>query len=521
DSIIHIKQEEQLCSADQQGEEAGETPEEPCPDESERTDSLVVLLLYRKAVQPRDLFVAFSLAQQAFYEPEASSQTKEGKEADARELPGPGGEDLPRYPDTGFQADATGVLSWIKQEEDPRCPERQDLEKGKISAYPSTVHDENPERDPPAGCFESTVCDSEVPGRPEEKFSKDPSRRVTWDGQWNSEMMETNTTGNGLGGDAQYDQGFGEHLDFFSAQENSVGKRLCAYDKCERNSTQQEHLQTPQAAQEGEMFPGPTCEKSLSERVFHLLHSQPCAPGEKGIGQGAAPASCEGLPAGPQLGAGTECGQNPAGGTRLRDLNGLGGEEQPSVESKENILVENPLASPCWDHQRDKPDACTGCRQHFAPRGSPASQQENRGRGKSYVCSVCGKSFLCRSWLTRHQITHTAERPYKCSECHKSYRRKDYLLNHQRRHSGERLFQCTLCKKRFVLRKSFMKHQESHVQETHLTLAGWPCTEIRGSVCTPSRKSHPARGFAAPVAVALAGREAGPWREEAAVKQLS
>nr|XP_009917588.1 PREDICTED: gastrula zinc finger protein XlCGF57.1-like [Haliaeetus albicilla] len=420
-------------------------------------------------------------AEQAFYEPEASSQTEKGKEAYARELPGAEGEDLPRDPDAGFQTYATDVLSWIKQEEEPRCPERQDLEKEEISTDPSTVHDENTKRDPPADCFESTVCDSEVPGRPAEKFSKDPSLGVTWDSQWNSEMMETNTTGNGLGGGARYDRGFGEHLDFFSTQENSVGKRPCAYNKCERNSTQQEHLQTPQGAREGETFPGPTCEKSLNKRVFHLLHSQPCAPGEKDIGQGAAPASCEGLPAGPQLPR-TECGQNPVGGTRLRDHNGLGREEQPSAESEKNFPAENPLASPCWDHPQDKSEDCTRCRQHFAPRGSLASQQQTQGRGKSYICSDCGKSFVCHSWLVRHQMTHTGERPYKCSECDKSYRRKDYLLNHQRRHSGEGLFQCPLCRKRFVLRRSFMKHQESHVQETHLTLAGWPCTEIRGSV---------------------------------------
>uniref|UniRef100_A0A8C3JKH7 C2H2-type domain-containing protein n=1 Tax=Calidris pygmaea TaxID=425635 RepID=A0A8C3JKH7_9CHAR len=119
---------------------------------------------------------------------------------------------------------------------------------------------------------------------------------------------------------------------------------------------------------------------------------------------------------------------------------------------------------------------------HLAPRGSPASQGQSQGRGKSYICSDCGKSFVCHSWLVRHQMTHTGERPYKCSECDKSYRRKDYLLKHQRQHSGEGLFQCPLCRKRFVLRRSFMKHQESHVEETHLTLAGWPCAEIRGSV---------------------------------------
>lgn len=42
-----------------------------------------------------------SLAEQAFYEPEASSQTEKGKEAYARELPGAEGEDLPRDPDAG------------------------------------------------------------------------------------------------------------------------------------------------------------------------------------------------------------------------------------------------------------------------------------------------------------------------------------------------------------------------------------------------------------------------------------
>ncbi|XP_074700446.1 uncharacterized protein LOC141931783 [Strix aluco] len=440
DSIIHIKQEEELCAADQQEEEAGEAPEEPCP------------------------------AEQAFYEPEASNQTKQGKEARARELPGAEGEDLSRDPDAGLQTYATDVLSWIKQEEEPRCPERQGLEK-EISTDPSTVHGENTKRDPP-DCFESTVCDSEVPGRPGEKFSKDPSPRVTWDSQWNSEMMETTTTGNGLEGDARYDRGFGEHLDFFSPQENSVGKQPCTYNKCERNSSQQEHLQTPQGAQEGELFPGPTCEKSLNERVFHLLPSQPCV---KDTGRGAAPTSCEAT-------ARAERGQNPAGGTGLRDHDGLGGEEQPSAESEEGFLAENPLASPCWDHPQDKSEGCTRCRQHFAPRGSPASQQQSQGRGKSYICSDCGKSFVCHSWLVRHQMTHTGERPYKCSECDKSYRRKDYLLNHQRRHSGEGLFQCPLCRKRFVLRRSFMKHQESHMQETHLTLAGWPCAEIRGSV---------------------------------------
>ncbi|NXW63862.1 ZN398 protein, partial [Eurystomus gularis] len=65
DSIIQIKQEEELCAAEQQEEEeeAGEAPEKPCPE-------------------------------QAFYEPEASSQAKQGKEACAAELPGAEGEDL-------------------------------------------------------------------------------------------------------------------------------------------------------------------------------------------------------------------------------------------------------------------------------------------------------------------------------------------------------------------------------------------------------------------------------------------
>ncbi|XP_068260516.1 zinc finger protein 282-like isoform X7 [Nyctibius grandis] len=448
DSVILIKQEEELCAAGQQEEEAGEAPEEPCP------------------------------AEQVSCEPEASSQTNKGKEGYGGELPGTEGEDLLRDPDAGFQAYATGGLSWIKQEEEPRCPEGQDLEKEETSTDSSTVHDEDSKRDLPADGFESTACDSEVPARAGEKFSKDPSPGVTWDTQWNSEMMETTTTGTSLGGDAQYDQGLGEHVDFFSAQENGVGKRPCAYNKCERNSSQQEHLQAPQGAQEGEMFPGPTCEKGLSERAFRLLHAQPCASDEKDIGPGAAPASCEG----PQLVACTERGQNPAGGTRPRDHDGLGGEEQPSVESEENFPAENVVASPCWDHPQARSEACTRCRQHVAPRGSPASQQQSQGRGKSYICSDCGKSFICHSWLVRHQMTHTGERPYKCSECDKSYRRKDYLLNHQRRHSGEGLFQCPLCRKRFVLRRSFMKHQESHVQETHVALGGWPCTELRGSV---------------------------------------
>ncbi|NXH23257.1 ZN282 protein, partial [Bucco capensis] len=337
-----------------------------------------------------------------------------------------------------------------------------------------SVHHENMKRDPLADCFESTVCVSEVPVRPEEKFSKDPSPGVPWDGHWNSEMMEVNTTENGLGGEARYDRGFGEHLDFFSAQENCVGKRPFPYSRCERSSSQQEHLQPPQGAREGEMFPGSMCEKSLSERVFHFLQPQPCALGERDTGLGAAPASCEASQPLP----GSEHGPISADRSRLPEPSGLGGEEQPSVGS-ESFPVDHSLGSPCWDHPPEKPEGCSRCQ---VARGSPASQQQSQARGKSYICSACGKSFVCHSWLVRHQMTHTGERPYKCSECDKSYRRKDYLLNHQRRHSGEGLFQCPLCRKRFVLRRSFMKHQESHVQEPHLTLATWPCTEIKGSV---------------------------------------
>ncbi|NWT23805.1 ZN783 protein, partial [Cardinalis cardinalis] len=62
DSIIQIKQEEELCTADRK-EEAAEAPGEPCPE-------------------------------QGFYEPEASSQTRKGSEVDARELPGTEGEHL-------------------------------------------------------------------------------------------------------------------------------------------------------------------------------------------------------------------------------------------------------------------------------------------------------------------------------------------------------------------------------------------------------------------------------------------
>ncbi|NXH96791.1 ZN783 protein, partial [Pachycephala philippinensis] len=61
DSIIQVKQEEELCSADRKEEEAAEAPGEPCP---------------------------------GFYEPEASGQTRKGGEVGARELPGTEGEDL-------------------------------------------------------------------------------------------------------------------------------------------------------------------------------------------------------------------------------------------------------------------------------------------------------------------------------------------------------------------------------------------------------------------------------------------
>ncbi|NXS86488.1 ZN398 protein, partial [Erpornis zantholeuca] len=63
DSIIQIKQEEELCTADQKEEEAVEAPGEPCPE-------------------------------RGFYEPEAPGQTRKGSEVDARELPGTEGEDL-------------------------------------------------------------------------------------------------------------------------------------------------------------------------------------------------------------------------------------------------------------------------------------------------------------------------------------------------------------------------------------------------------------------------------------------
>ncbi|KAM3679877.1 uncharacterized protein VK521_004110 isoform 1-T1 [Ammospiza maritima maritima] len=429
DSIIQIKQEEGLCTADRK-EEAAKAPGEPCP------------------------------AERGFYEPEASSQTRKGSEVDARELPGTEGEHLQRDPATGFQTYARGVSSWIKQEEPP-CSEQQDLQKEEISADPST--DESLKRDHPANSLESKTCDLEVLGKPGEVFPKDPSHGVTWDSQWNSEMMETAPTGNGnsLGGDAQYD--------FFSAQEKSLEKRPCMYNRCERSCPQQD-LQG-----EGEIFPGPTY-----ERMFPLLHPHPGETGvglaekgmnlgekgmnlgergmnlgEKGMGPGAAPMPCEGP------GSHSECRETPPGPGRAS----LGTEE--AAENEESFPTDTSGSSPCWEPP--------------LARGSPA-QQQSQARGKSYICSDCGKNFVCHSWLVRHQTSHTGERPYKCSKCDKTYRRKDYLLNHQRRHTGERLFQCPLCSKRFVLKRSLLKHQEGHMQDTHVPLVSWPCGNIRGSV---------------------------------------
>nr|XP_030122769.1 zinc finger protein 746 isoform X4 [Taeniopygia guttata] len=393
-------------------------------------------------------------AEQGFYEPEASSQTGKGNEVDARELPGTEGEDLRRDPTTGFQIYARNVSSWIKQEEEPPCSERQDLEKEEISADSST--DENLKRDHPSDCVESKTCDLEVPGKPGESFPKDPSHGATWDSHWNSEIMETAPTGNGssLGGDVQYD--------FFSTQEKSLEKRPCVY-RCERSCPQQDQ---PQALQgEGEMFPGP-----MYERMFPLLHPHPgevgmgpgetgMGLGEAGMGPGAAPTSCEGP--GPR----SECGETPLGTGRPRGQDSLGTEE--AAGNEESFPTDTSGSSPCWEQP--------------LARGSPA-QQQSQGRGKSYICSDCGKNFVCHSWLLRHQTSHTGERPYKCSKCDKTYRRKDYLLNHQRRHTGERLFQCPLCSKRFVLKRSLLKHQEGHMQDTHVPLVSWPCRNIRGSV---------------------------------------
>ncbi|NWV26613.1 ZN282 protein, partial [Origma solitaria] len=374
-------------------------------------------------------------AERGFYEPEAPSQSRKGSEMDARELPGTEAEDFPRDPDTGFQTYATDVSSWIKQEEEPPCPEQQDLEKEEISTDPSTgseisVSDENMKRDHPADCFESKTCDADIPGRPGEGFPKDPSHGGTWDSQWNSEMMGASTTrnGSGLGSDAQYD--------FFSAQEKSLEKRPCVY-KCERSSLQQEQPAAPQG--QGEMFPGPS-----GERAFRLLHLH---PGETGAGLGAAPISNE--------------GETPPGSAR-----NLLGTQEPA-KKEESLPTDTSGASPGWD---------------VAPAWGSAAQQPSQGRGKSYICSDCGKNFVCLSWLVRHQTSHTGERPYKCSKCDKTYRRKDYLLNHQRRHTGERLFQCPLCSKRFVLKRSLLKHQEGHMQDTHVPLVSWPCRNIRDSV---------------------------------------
>ncbi|XP_030302332.1 zinc finger protein 282-like [Calypte anna] len=405
DSSIRIKQEEELCGADQQEREAGE---EPCPEE-------------------------------VFYDPEAPSQARS-----SRELPGP--EDLPRDPDTGFQTYGTDVLSWIKQEEEPCTPDRQGLGREGICAAASTVPDGSSRRAPQADCFETPPSDSETPGRPGEKFSKDLVPRVPWDAHWGSEMMETTSSRSSLGGDPQPSRGFAEHLGVCSPQENVVGRG--PHGRSERNPHQQGDLQPPQA---GEMCPGPTSEGNLSARVFHPLHPQPCAPEQKDSEPGAAPPSC------------TQGTQNPPGATRPRDP--PGGEQLP-LESQENFPRESHSGSPCWEEAEE--------------RG-----RQQQGRGKSYICSHCGKSFVCHSWLVRHRMTHTGERPYKCSECDKSYRRKDYLLNHQRRHSGQGLLQCPLCGKSFVLRRSFLKHQESHVQEPPLGLGGWSCAELRGPLMHP------------------------------------
>ena len=123
------------------------------------------------------------------------------------------------------------------------------------------MHDEN-RRDPLADSFVSTMCDSGMLERPEEKFHEDPSPALTWDSQWGSEMMETTTSRNGFGGDAQYDRAFGEHLDLFNAQQNDVRKRLCVSSGCERNYIQQEHLSALQGAQE-ELLPVPRNQRGI------------------------------------------------------------------------------------------------------------------------------------------------------------------------------------------------------------------------------------------------------------------
>ncbi|XP_046766774.1 zinc finger family member 767 isoform X1 [Gallus gallus] len=407
DSSIRVKEEEESCTAAQEELEAAGAVQEPCP-----------------------------------------GQTKGGTEVYSRELPGTAREDLPG--DTAeSQTCMTAVLSWIKQEEELQCPEQQGSEKEEIPTEPGAVHDEN-RRDPLADSFVSTMCDSGMLERPEEKFHEDPSPALTWDSQWGSEMMETTTSRNGFGGDAQYDRAFGEHLDLFNAQQSDVRKRLCVSSGCERNYIQQEHLSALQGAQE-ELLPVPKCENSPIEVAFqHPVD----AAGEK----------FEGLPA--------KLAPSSAGRTRLREHNGLCREDRPSVGSRGKLPAENVLSSPCEANTRDASEA---------PRGGLASQQQSQGKGKSYICNDCGKSFVCHSWLVRHQTSHTSERPYKCSKCDKSYRRKDYLLKHLRRHSGEGLFPCHLCSKRFVLRRSLIKHQESHVQRTHQT-AIRPCAEIKESV---------------------------------------
>ncbi|XP_042750528.1 zinc finger protein 777-like [Lagopus leucura] len=417
DGGVCVKKEEEPRAAAQEELEAAGAEREPCPEP-------------------------------AFFEPEAPGQTKRGTEAYGRELPGTAHEDLPG--DAESQSCVTAVLSWIKREEEPHCPEQQGSEKEEIPAEPSAVHDENRRRDCLADSSVSTMCDSDMLERPEEKFHEDPGSALTWESQWSSEMMETTTSRNGFGGDAQYDRAFGEQLDLFIAQPNDVRKRLCVSSRCERNYIQQEHLPALQGAQE-ELLPVPKCENSPMEAAFqHPVD----AAGEK----------FEGLPA--------KLVPSSAGRTRLREHNGLCREEQPSMGSGGKLPAENLLSSPCEADPRDVLEA---------PRGGLASQQQSQGRGKSYICNDCGKSFVCHSWLVRHQTSHTGERPYKCSECDKSYRRKDYLLKHLRRHSGEGLFPCHLCSKRFVLRRSLIKHQESHVQRTHQT-ASWPCAEIRESV---------------------------------------